>query len=179
MRIINSAVGVGLVFGLVALSACGSSGSESVDEVTDTVDQALADADSRADEFAEVLREQGLTSLATAFENVEFSQLTDSEEFTFFAPNDEAFVSLSSDEIADLLSDSDRIAAVLQNHTVEQRLTAAEIADSGSVNSASGTELQVVASGDTVTVGDATVITSDVEVGDGGIVHVVDRLLLP
>ena len=96
----------------------------------------------------------------------------------FLAPSDEAFTSLSADGITDLLADPELLVETLENHLIEGRLDAAALSELDQVTTAFGTDVAVTAT-DGVMIGDAMVTTADVSVGDRGIIHVVDALLVP
>jgi uncharacterized surface protein with fasciclin (FAS1) repeats len=169
---------------LLVLTGCGDS-DDAADQVSDAADgigeavpEDAADAQSS---LADLLRDVGAASAASAVEEVDISALTDSDEFTFFAPNDDAFRSISADELADLLADPERLIDVLRNHTIAEKLSAEELAERTEVTSEFGTTLPVSSSDDgTITVGDATVVTPGVLDGDeAGVVHTVDRFLFP
>ncbi len=163
----------------VALAACGSAGDaeETVEDVADVAEQSADEADEATSAISDALRENGLESIASAIQDVDFTEIADSEEFTFFAPNDEAFRSLGTDEMADLLSLDGSLEDTLRNHVVDQRLDADELTGLTSIETVGGVELSVSVDGDTVTVGDATVVETDVDVTNG-VVHVVDDLFI-
>lgn len=169
---------------LLLLAGCGDS-DDAADEASDAADgigEAVPDdaADAQSS-LADLLRDVGASSAASAVEDVDISMLTDSDEFTFFAPNDDAFRSISADELADLLADPALLIDVLRNHTVPEQLSAEELAERTEVTSELGTTLPVSTSEDgTITVGDATVVTPGVLDGDKtGVVHTVDRFIFP
>ena len=179
-----------LIFGI---TACGSDEDPAVDvgggtvevDVTElendlgsAVDDAVDEAESTTDDLAQTLRDNGLDSLATVVEQVDPSELVGDGDFTFLAPNDEAFASLSADDMADLLSEPGQILETLQNHVLDGTMTAAELAEMDTVETRSGETLTVTVDGDTIMVGDVTIVTTDIEVG-GGMVHIVDGFLLP
>lgn len=151
---------------------------DAADDVVDAADDIADNAETEADDLAEVLRDIGLESIATAVAVIDFHEVTDTPEFTFFAPNDEAFTSLTADELTDLLAQPTEVADVLRNHTVGERIVASELTDGMELVTEAGNVLLVSIDGDTVTVGEATVVTTDVEVDDG-VVHVVDALIVP
>jgi len=174
-----------LAAALLAASACGSdAANDSIDDVADAgeevseqVDAAADDVDATAGDLADVLEQNGLESLASAVEEIDIAELVDSDEFTFFAPDDEAFRTLDGDDIADLLADPEQFADVLRRHVVGRTIDAAELAEMTSVETEGGTTLDVSVDGDTVMVGDATVTRTDIDV-DNGVVHVVDRVFV-
>lgn len=151
---------------------------DAADDVADAADDAADDAEEGADDLADVLRDNGLTSIAAAVEVIDFEEIADTPEFTFFAPNDEAFTSLSPDEVTDLLADPTEVGDVLRNHTIAGRVAASDLTDGMELTTEAGEVLVVSIDGDTVEVGGAVVVTTDVEVDDG-IVHVVDALIVP
>ena len=164
---------------LLTIAGCGSdSPAEVADDATDTAEEVVNTLDEQQSDLAETLRAEGLSSVATAVEAIDVSQLTDSEEFTFLAPNDEAFQALDASQVADLMANPDELLDVLRNHTIAERLPASEITGVGSVETEEGNTLDVSVDGDTVMVGPATVVSTDIDVGDG-VVHVVDRLIIP
>jgi uncharacterized surface protein with fasciclin (FAS1) repeats len=176
---------LGSVFAMVLLLLTGCGDSDDVSgqasDATDRIDEAVPDDATEAQSsFAELLRDIGASSAASAVEEVDISALTDSEEYTFLAPNDDAFRSVSSDELADLLADPERLIDVLRNHTIAERLSAEELAERTEVTSELGTTLPVSSSDGTITVGDATVVDAGlIDGGQAGVIHTVDRFLLP
>ena len=194
--------GASVAAAVLVLAGCGADDAdEAIDDAADAVDdvdadsaeQAVEDAaddvDAEADddaeaaetqsaELAQVLRDNGLSSVASAVEVVDFTELVDAPEFTFFAPNDEAFSSLSADELADLLANPTMVADVLRNHTVAATVPSSDLSDGMEVDTQAGETLTVTIDGDVVMIGDATVVQPDIDVNDG-VVHVVDRLLMP
>jgi uncharacterized surface protein with fasciclin (FAS1) repeats len=183
---------LGAVVGLLSLSACGSDDggtygatdtavddvAASADELEADVAEVAADAEDRSGDLATILRDNGMDSVASAVEQIDFADLTDAPDFTFLAPNDEAFQTVDTEEAADLLGDPGAVTEVLRNHIIPVRLTAEELAASGSVETEAGNTLEVTVDGDVVMIGEGTVVRADIEVGDG-IVHIVDTLYLP
>jgi uncharacterized surface protein with fasciclin (FAS1) repeats len=175
------ALAIGSAALLLVASACGDDDAD-VGTVAETADVAVTDAVEQAEttqaDLASTLRDNYLDTIAGFVERVDLSQVFDTDEFTFFAPNDAAFTSLSADEIADLLSQPDTIVDILRNHTLDERVTSTDLTTRGEVTTEEGQTLIVTADGGTVTLDGATVVTTDIDAG-GGIVHVVDSLLVP
>eukprot|EP00980_Cylindrotheca_fusiformis_P016059 scaffold4736_cov105-Cylindrotheca_fusiformis.AAC.8 len=94
-----------------------------------------------------------------------------------FAPTDNAFRSVST--IVSGLSE-DGLASVLETHVVRGVYTSADFVDSEclELTSLSGSSLRVLTNGTSVMVNDAMVIQADI-VGDGGIIHGIDKVILP
>lgn len=167
----------------VTVTACGSdeaAGDVRVDptEVENVIDTAVDRADTATTDLAQALRDNGLQNVAGLVEQIDVEEWIGDKDFTFFAPNDEAFTTLTADETADLLTDPTQILEVLRNHTLAGAVTAAELASATAVDTEAGETIAVTTDADTVQIGDVTVVTTDIEVG-GGVIHVVDGFLLP
>jgi uncharacterized surface protein with fasciclin (FAS1) repeats len=103
--------------------------------------------------------------------------------FTVFAPTDAAFADYFGEmgmTADDLLGDVDALTALLQAHVVAGSDDSAMVMgmDGQSFTTLAGNELSVSVAGDTVTVGDATVLEYDVT-ADNGVIHVIDTVLTP
>lgn len=97
--------------------------------------------------------------------------------FTVFAPSDEAFAKLPAGTVESLLADPATLTDVLTYHVVPGRVTAADAAVLTSAPTVQGGELPITTGGG-IHVGDATVISADIE-ATNGVIHVIDRVLLP
>ena len=177
---------------IAVLAACGSDnaavdlgdGTVAVDvtelegDVDSVVDDFVDESDSNSADLSQTLRDNGLDSAAGIVDQIDVAELVGDGEFTFLAPNDEAFTSLSADEMADLLSDPAQILETLRNHSLDGTQSATDLTTAASVDTRAGESLPVTVDGDTVMIGDVVVVTTDIEVG-GGVIHVVDGFLLP
>ena len=100
--------------------------------------------------------------------------------FTVFAPTDEAFAALPEGTVENLLKpeNKEQLVAVLTYHVVAGKIMSSDIAGTKAmVESVQGSELDVDATNG-VTVDGATVVTADIET-DNGVIHVIDRVVLP
>lgn len=139
-------------------------------------DEVEATGEDAQTQLEAALQDLGLTSLASAVGQVDLSDLLEGNEFTLFAPNDEAFLALDRDDLTDLLAEPTRISDLLQNHiVVGEQITADDLADAGTVTAESGLSLTVSESGSDLMIGGATITTSET-VGDG-VIHVIDAVL--
>ncbi|MER8393955.1 fasciclin domain-containing protein [Mesorhizobium sp. M1340] len=112
--------------------------------------------------------------------------------FTVFAPTNEAFAALPAGTVETLLKpeNKDRLVKILTCHVIGAKATAADVAkmvkhDGGThkVKTVGGCELSLKTDGGKVTVTDengnvANVTIADVEQSNG-VIHVVDKVLLP
>jgi uncharacterized surface protein with fasciclin (FAS1) repeats len=97
--------------------------------------------------------------------------------YTVFAPSDEAFKAVPAKTLAELGSDKALLVSVLTYHVVPGKTMAAEVKN-GNAKTVNGANLALARAGAMVTVEDAVVVQPDV-VASNGIVHVIDRVLLP
>jgi uncharacterized surface protein with fasciclin (FAS1) repeats len=133
-------------------------------EVADIIDSAAAAG--RFETLLAALETAGLTDALRA-----------AGPFTVFAPSDAAFEALPPGALDELLADPDRLAAVLQYHVLQGALPAADIASGMQAATLEGKPLTFTRNGD-ILVNDAAVIVPDI-VTSNGIIHVIDRVLLP
>jgi uncharacterized surface protein with fasciclin (FAS1) repeats len=99
--------------------------------------------------------------------------------YTVFAPTDQAFSAVQStvDELLQPQNKS-RLQQVLTYHVVSGELRAADLTDGQQLTTLEGTTLTVRVSNGQVMIGDATVVTADVDASNG-VVHVIDQVLVP
>ena len=97
--------------------------------------------------------------------------------YTVFAPTDDAFKAIPAATMTALGSDRERLMAILMYHVVPGKVVAADVRN-GPAKTAQGANVALARSGTFVTVDDAVVTAADVS-ATNGVVHVVDRVLLP
>ncbi|MCX7902497.1 MAG: fasciclin domain-containing protein [Burkholderiaceae bacterium] len=97
--------------------------------------------------------------------------------FTVFAPTDQAFAAIPKAELDALLKDKAKLTAVLTYHVVPGKVMAKDV-KAGAVKTVQGSNLTVKTDGGKVMVDNATVIKTDI-VADNGVIHVIDRVVLP
>ena len=97
--------------------------------------------------------------------------------FTVFAPTDEAFAQLPEGTVESLLADRAKLTQMLTYHVVPGRVTVAEAAGLESAPTVHGDPLPLSVSGG-VWVGNGRVLSADIETTNG-LIHVIDRVLLP
>lgn len=99
--------------------------------------------------------------------------------FTVFAPTDEAFAKLPAGTVENLLKpeNKEQLVAVLKYHVVPGKVLASDVKTS-EAKTAQGQSVKLKVSDTGVTVDDAKVIKVDL-VADNGVIHVIDRVILP
>jgi transforming growth factor-beta-induced protein len=100
--------------------------------------------------------------------------------FTLFAPTDEAFKRLPGGTVEELLKpqNRDKLRTILTYHVVAGRVTAAQARDARTAATVAGPSVRIAQEGDFLRINDATVRIADVPASNG-IIHVIDRVLIP
>ena len=97
--------------------------------------------------------------------------------YTVFAPSDEAFKAVPAKTMGELAANKELLKAVLTYHVVPGKVLAADVKN-GNVKSVQGANLALSKSGTFVTIEDAVVTQADVA-ATNGVVHVIDKVLMP
>jgi uncharacterized surface protein with fasciclin (FAS1) repeats len=102
--------------------------------------------------------------------------------FTVFAPTDDAFAKLPKGTVEGLLKDVPKLTAVLTYHVVAGKVMAADVVKLKSAKTVQGQEVKVDAVKwhlhKNVKINDANIVKPDI-VTDNGVIHVIDKVLLP
>lgn len=125
-------------------------------------------------------RSKDHTTLVAAIQAADYvTSVAASGPLTVFAPTDDAFAELPPGTLESLLEPEnvDALRRVLQYHVTTSSLATSSLRDGQTLGMANGAKVTVHRDGDTVTINDATVIASIP--ASNGIVHVIDRVLLP
>ncbi|MFB7892361.1 fasciclin domain-containing protein [Microbacterium sp. NPDC056044] len=99
-----------------------------------------------------------------------------SDEFTVFAPVDDAFAMIDPATIESLKTDSATLTSILTYHVVPGRIEPADIA--GTHTTVQGADLEVTGEGDMWMVNDANVICGGVQTANAT-VYLIDAVLMP
>lgn len=150
---------------LASLSAAMLLGGCATTPAPTTVAQTIA-ANPQLSTAARLIQEAGLTET-----------LQGAGPFTVFVPNDEAFKAVPAAMVEALGKDKARLKAVLSYHVVAGSLGSAGVKN-GPIKTLQGSELSLYRSGTFVTADEAVVTTADVR-ATNGVVHIVDKVLMP
>ncbi len=128
-------------------------------------------------DLASVATRAGLTTLLQLVEAAELS-LPD-EPVTIFAPTNDAFAALPAEQVEALLKPEarDTLRAILAYHVAAGTLSSSEVLGRRSIETLNGQSVSIGAAG-AATIGEAGLVAADVPF-DGGLVHVIDGVLLP
>ena len=134
------------------------------------------------DEGTIVQTAQEAGSFSTLLTALDVAGLTSALEgtgpFTVFAPTDAAFAEIDPEVLNDILADTDLLTRVLTYHVVQGEFTSTDVAGLDSAPTLNGKDVGLSFDGTTVMVDGATVISPDIGASNG-IIHVIDKVLLP
>ncbi|HBH39465.1 MAG TPA: fasciclin [Curvibacter sp.] len=122
-------------------------------------------------------RESQLSTLNSLVQKAGLQDTLKSGEFTVFAPSNEAFKAVPAKTLEELAANPARLKEVITYHVVAGKVMAANV-KTGSVKTVQGANVALARAGAFVTVEDALVTQADVA-ATNGVVHVVDRVLMP
>ena len=97
---------------------------------------------------------------------------------TVFAPTDAAFAAVPKATLAELAKNPAKLKAVLLYHVVKGNVTAAQVIKLKSAKTLEGGSVPIRVSSGKVYVGDAQVTKTNV-VTSNGVIHVINRVLIP
>lgn len=120
-------------------------------------------------------------SLSTLSKLVAQAGLSDTlngkDALTVFAPSNEAFSAVPAKTMSELANDPARLKSVLTYHVLPAKVMAADV-QQGPAKSVQGANLALAKAGNFVTIDDAMVTKADIAASNG-VVHMIDRVLLP
>jgi uncharacterized surface protein with fasciclin (FAS1) repeats len=103
--------------------------------------------------------------------------LNGSGSYTVFAPSNEAFKAVPAKTMDELAANPARLTEVLTYHVLASKAMSQDVKD-GPAKTVQGGNLALARAGAFVTVEDAVVQTADIS-ATNGVVHIVDRVLMP
>ena len=130
--------------------------------------------------IVEVAIEAGsFKTLVTALKAADLvATLSDTSQFTVFAPTDEAFAKIPKATLDALLADKAALKRVLTYHVVSGKVLAADVVKLKSAKTLAGPEISIDASNGVKLNGTVSVTKTDIGASNG-VIHVVDTVLMP
>ncbi|MDG2093849.1 MAG: CIA30 family protein [Phycisphaerales bacterium] len=122
-----------------------------------------------------------LDTLVTAVQTADLLETLAGEgPFTVFAPSDEAFARIDQNTLTTLLQEPghETLRRILAHHVVAGEFDAADLVGRDSIETLAGTTLTLEVARDRLLVGDSVVESADIDASNG-VVHIIDRVLLP
>ncbi len=111
------------------------------------------------------------TSLDAVFSDV-------NQDFTLFAPSDDAFLALPPGTVTALLTDLTLLTDILKHHAVQGTALAGSLTNNQVITTLLGTDVSVTINSVGVFIDNAQVTIADI-IADNGVVHVINAILLP
>lgn len=108
--------------------------------------------------------------------DVDLVDTLNGDEFTVFAPVDDAFAEIDQETIDTLSTDADLLTQILTYHVVPGQIEPADIA--GTHTTVEGSDVEVTGSGDELMVDDAMVLCGGVQTANAT-VYLIDGVLMP
>ncbi|MEM9982512.1 MAG: fasciclin domain-containing protein [Bacteroidota bacterium] len=168
------------------LASCGGS---STDETTDqnqeaierTIDlEAPAAAPPQEAPTMNAILESGANfqTLATAIQAAGMEEVLNKRDITLLAPNNEAFMALGETKLSNLLDPSKKaqLKKILQNHVVQGVFTTTELKNGQTLTTLGGAQLSVKVNGGQITIGDASIVASNIA-SKNGVIQAIDGVL--
>ena len=147
-----------LGFLAIALAGCASMQPKNVVQVIGT--------DPNLSTLSKLINDAGLSDT-----------LSGAGPFTVFAPTNEAFKAVPAKTMSDLASNKEMLKQVLTYHVVPAKAGSSDV-KAGNVKTINGADVAVAKTATFVTVDEALVTGADLT-ATNGVVHVIDRVLLP
>jgi uncharacterized surface protein with fasciclin (FAS1) repeats len=128
--------------------------------------------------IVDTARDAGFETLVAAIDGAGLGPTLAGEgPFTVFAPSEEAFARLPEGTVEALLLEPDTLVKVLTYHVVPGRVIAAEVKGPASASTVNGEQLTISIDG-AIHVDGAQILSADIEASNG-VIHAIDRVLLP
>lgn len=108
--------------------------------------------------------------------DVNLVDILNGDEFTVFAPTDDAFAKIDEDTIETLKTDADLLSAILTYHVVPGQVEPADLA--GTWTTVNGADVTVTGMGDDLMVNESGVLCGGVQTANAT-VYLIDTVLMP
>jgi uncharacterized surface protein with fasciclin (FAS1) repeats len=139
---------------------------EAAADLVDIVDTAV-----RAGDFTTLVQALQLAGLEET--------LRGTGPFTVFAPTNAAFSALPSGTMATLLANPlGQLQQILLYHVIAGEVLAEDVTDGLVATTLQGSDVSFTVEGSTVTINDANITATDIRAANG-VIHLIDRVLLP
>ncbi|MGD8378008.1 MAG: fasciclin domain-containing protein [Gammaproteobacteria bacterium] len=150
--------------------------------LTATVPALAGDNDSQKRDIITTAREAGqFTTLIAALDAAGLSYtLSNGGPYTVFAPTDAAFAELPPGTVEYLLQPENRdvLIAVLKHHVVNGWADAREVRSMSSAKTLHGEKMRIRSGGNNVMLDNAYITSANIKASNG-IIHVVDKVIVP
>ena len=178
------------LFSAVVLFGCSTKEETTATETTETSGMATTEEPMATDEtmvtgskdiVALASETPSLSTLVQALQAADLvGALQGSGPFTVFAPTNEAFAALPAGTLEDLLKpeNKQKLKDILTYHVVQGNVKSTDLTNNMMPKTLNGAEAKVMINGSSVMINEANVTMPDVA-ATNGVVHVIDKVLLP
>ena len=129
--------------------------------------------------IAEIAVDGGFNTLVAALDAADLVETLSGEgTFTVFAPTDEAFAALPDGMLEDLLADPNTLKQILLYHVVGDVVMAEKVVTLDNAETLEGSTVAIEVVDGNVFLNDSQVTSTDIEASNG-VVHVIDKVLVP
>lgn len=177
MKTINYLLALGL---LVVTAACGSSTQTETETEAEVVVEETVIAEPMNDIVDLAVGTESLSTLVAALTAADLVETMQGDgPFTVFAPTNDAFAALPEGTLDNLLlpENKDQLIAILTYHVVPGKVMSTDLADGMKAATVNSAEVTITTAGG-AKVNGANVVSADIEASNG-VVHVIDRVILP
>ena len=129
--------------------------------------------------IAEIAVDGGFNTLVAALDAADLVETLSGEgTFTVFAPTDDAFAALPDGMLEDLLADPNTLKQILLYHVVGDVVMAETVVTLDNAETLEGSTVAIEVVDGNVFLNDSQVTSTDIEASNG-VVHVIDKVLVP
>lgn len=120
-----------------------------------------------------------LSTFVTACKAANLDAVLSGDEYTVFAPSNDAFAALPQGTLESLLmpENKDQLVKILSYHIIPGKVLSDDVQE-GKAPTVQGEEIDLTASDDVVKINGATVTTADIEASNG-VIHIIDQVIMP
>ena len=119
------------------------------------------------------------STLVALVQKAGLAETLSSGRYTVFAPTNAAFAKVPKSTLAALAADPDALRAVLTYHVAKGRLTAGKVVKRTRIKTVNGASVRVSVRGRRVFLNRTTRVTKTNIRASNGVIHAIDRVLLP
>ncbi|GAA0500656.1 fasciclin domain-containing protein [Deinococcus depolymerans] len=170
---------------IMSIPAMPMSGGTMTTTTTTTTTTATTEATATGSEMTEsntlydmIVADERFSTLRDLISDAELTDVLISNDYTIFAPTNEAFEGVDPDQLALIASNPETLKQVLLYHVVSGKLNAEDLKAGTQLRSAEGTSLDLSMDGSSVMVNTAMIDGAPITASNGNI-FAINELLLP
>jgi uncharacterized surface protein with fasciclin (FAS1) repeats len=182
IRIVPSLAAAAAVAAVLSAPAAADCGSAHAGAVSHETNPATSAANQEEMNIVETAASAGsFKTLLAAVQAADLGAVLQGEgPFTVFAPTDEAFAKLPEGTLEDLLKpeNKSKLQAILTYHVVPGKVLSSSVVERESIQTVQGQKARIHVDDGKVKIDDALITRADID-ATNGVIHVIDRVILP